>query len=66
MSITTRASMARSVKLPHKQKDDRATRHLNFRISPDLVAVSAFAAIGLLLTGCMALAFPEWSGAFVW
>jgi hypothetical protein len=66
MSITTRPSIAFLPKLRRKQKNSLATRTLGSRIDPDLMAVCAFATIGLLVTGCLALAFPEWRGVFVW
>jgi hypothetical protein len=66
MSITTRPSIAFLPKLRRKQKNSLATRLLGLRIDPDLMAVCAFATVGLLVTGCLALAFPEWAVAFVW
>jgi hypothetical protein len=64
--MTTRPSIAFLPKLPRKQKNSLATRLHGLRIDPDLMAVCAFATIGLLVTGCVALAFPEWRVAFVW
>jgi hypothetical protein len=66
MSMTTRPSIAYLPKLRRKQKSNLATRLLGWRMDPDLMAVCAFAMVGLLVTGCLALAFPEWAVALVW
>jgi hypothetical protein len=62
MSTTKLGTIVRPSELFQKQETDQALRQpFRFKVDPDLAAVCAFAAIGLLLSACTAIAFPQWA-----